>query len=75
MLRRAIDSQIPQGLDEAMPELLALLDQQRQELWQQWRRQARSLNTSRQRRLLLKALLAEQSRLQRRAWWQRWWPG
>ena len=75
VLRRAIDSQIPQGLDEAMPELLALLDQQRQELWQQWRRQARSLNTSRQRRLLLKALLAEQSRLQRRAWWQRWWPG
>jgi len=75
VLRRAIDSQIPQGLDEAMPELLALLDQQRLDLWQQWRRQARSWNTSRQRRLLLKALLAEQSRLQRRAWWQRWWPG
>ena len=75
VLRRAIDSQIPQGLDEAMPELLGLLDQQRQELWQQWRHQARSLNTSRQRRSLLQALLAGQSRLQRLAWWRRWWPG
>ena len=68
VLRRAIDSQLPQGLDVAMPELLALLDQQRQELWQQWRHQARSLNTSRQRRSLLKALLSGQSPLQRLAW-------
>ena len=75
VLRRAIDSQIPQGLGEVMPELLALLDQQRQELWQQWRHQARSLNTSRQRRSLLRALLAGQSPLQRLAWWRRWWPG
>jgi len=74
VLRRAMDSQIPQGLDEAMPELLVLLDHQRQELWQQWRRQARSMNTSRQRRLLLQALLADQARLQRAAWWRRWWP-
>jgi len=75
VLRRAIDSQISQGLDEALPELMGLLDQQRQELWQQWRHQARSLNTSRQRRSLLQALLAGQSRLQRLAWWRRWWPG
>jgi CHAD domain-containing protein len=68
VLRRAIDSQLPQGLDEAIPELLALLDQQRQDLWQQWRYQARSLNTSRQRRSLLKALLAGQSRLRRMGW-------
>ena len=74
VLRRAIDSQIPQGLDEAMPELLALLVQQRQELWQQWRHQACSWNTSRQRRSLLKALLADQARLQRLIWWRSWWP-
>ena len=74
VLRRAIDSQIPQGLDEAMPELLALLDHQRQELWVQWRHMACSMNTSRQRRLLLQALLADQARLQRAAWWRRWWP-
>jgi len=74
VLRRAIDSQIPQGLDAAMPELQALLDQQRQELWQQWRQQVRSLNTSSQRRSLLKALLADQGRLQRMGWWRRWWP-
>lgn len=74
VLRRAIDSQIPQGLDAAMPELQALLDQQRQELWQQWRQQVRSLNTSSQRRSLLKALLADQARLQRMGWWRRWWP-
>jgi CHAD domain-containing protein len=70
VLRRAIDSQIPQGLDEAMPELLALLDQQRQELWQQWRPMACSMNTSRQRRSLLQALLADQARLQRATWWR-----
>ena len=75
VLRRAIDSQIPRGLDEAMPELLVLLDQQRQELWQQWRHQVRSLNTSRQRRSLVKALLLDQARLQRTRWWRRWWPG
>ena len=74
VLRRAMDSQIPQGLDETMPELLALLDHQRQELWQQWRHQSRSMNTSRQRRSLLKALLSDQARLQRVAWWRRWWP-
>ena len=74
VLRRAIDSQIPRGLDEAMPQLLALLDQQRQQLWQQWRHHASSLNTSRQRRSLLKALLSDQARLQRVAWWRRWWP-
>ena len=68
VLRRAIDSQLPQGLDEAMPQLQGLLVQQRQQLWQQWRHQARSLNTSRQRRSLLKALLADQARLQRVAW-------
>jgi len=75
VLRRAIDSQIPQGLEQAMPELLVLLDQQRQELWDQWRHQALSLNTSRQRRAMLKTLLQGQSRLQRLAWWRRWWPG
>ncbi len=74
VLRRAMDSQIPQGLDEAMPELLALLDQQRQELWLQWRPMACSLNTSRQRHSLLQALLWDQARLQRAAWWRRWWP-
>ena len=74
VLRRAIDHQIPQGLDQAMPQLQALLDQQRQELWQQWRHQASSIHTCRQRRLLLKALLADQSRLQRVTWWRRWWP-
>ena len=75
VLRRAIDSQIPQGLEQAMPHLEILLNQQRQELWQQWRHQARSLNTWRQRQGLLKALLADQSALQRVAWWQRLWPG
>jgi CHAD domain-containing protein len=69
VLRRAIDSQIPQGLEQALPQLQVLLDQQRQELWQQWRLQAGSLNTSRQRRSLLKALLADQARLQRLTWW------
>jgi len=71
VLRRAIDSQIPQGLEQAMPQLQVLLDQQRQELWQQWLDHARSLNTSRQRRSLLTALLRGQSRLQWVAWWRR----
>jgi hypothetical protein len=75
VLRRAIDHQIPQGLDQAMPQLQALLDQQRQDLWQQWRHLAGSIHTARQRRLLLKALLADQARLQRVTWWRRWWPG
>ena len=66
VLQKAIDDQMPLGLERSLPKLHGLLDQAGRTCWVRWRDLVERHHGVGQRRQLLQALLADQRRAHRR---------